>query len=106
MEVSKSPISLLVKSFIKKNKIFAISLCIISISMVLLISYAGMVYQNIYSRYKTAKQLYGEYQFEIQKLTKQEANQIKKDSGKSPHLGEILRIPLFQDFPASLFAFT
>ena len=80
MEVSKSPISLLVKSFIKKNKIFAISLCIISISMVLLISYAGMVYQNIYSRYKTAKQLYGEYQFEIQKLTNQEANQIKKDS--------------------------
>ena len=33
------------------------------------------------------------------------SKQIKKDSGKSPHLGEILRIPLFQAFSALLFAF-
>lgn len=33
------------------------------------------------------------------------SKQIKKASGKSPHLGEILRIPLFQAFSALLFAF-
>ena len=34
------------------------------------------------------------------------SKQIKRDPGKSPHLGEILRIPLFQAFSASLFSFT
>lgn len=79
MEIKKSSIQMIVKSYLRKNKICKALTALFLVCGLLVMSLAGMVCLNISVKIENSKAMYGEYQIGFEGLSAEKTEQIKQE---------------------------
>ena len=79
MEIKKSSIQMIVKSYLRKNKICKAMAALLLVCGLLVMSLAGMVCLNISVKTENSKAMYGEYQIGFEGLSAEKTEQIKQE---------------------------
>ncbi len=79
MEIKKNPIQMMLKCNMQKNKVCKSIFVVFLVCSILLSTLAGIIYLNVSVKYRTAREMYGEYQIVFGNLSQDKAKKIIED---------------------------